>query len=104
MFGTQEVVGRPYGTVTTGVAGQAAWGLDLGWQRFGPGRTLGGDLEGSAERQRPRGWVLAAMVAGAFVMLCAFLGFLFMQHGSDGWLASSMSWFGDKPVTPKTAP
>ncbi|CZR60115.1 related to F-LANa protein [Phialocephala subalpina] len=103
MFGTQSVVERPYGTVSTGVAGQAAWGLDLSWQKFGPGRTLGGE-NSSAERQRPRGFVLAAMVMGTFLLVCGFSGFLFLYGAPDGWfsgvdvdrLSSGISRSGDK--------
>ncbi|TVY91781.1 Derlin, partial [Lachnellula willkommii] len=39
VFGTQTQVERPYGSAyMPGVAGEAAWGLDLSWKRFGPGR------------------------------------------------------------------
>jgi Derlin-2/3 len=87
MFGTQDVVERPYGTVfMPGVAGEAVWGLDLSWRRFGPGRTLGGEGS-STERQRPRGCVLAAMVMAGLTVVCCLLGFLFVLHGPpDGWL------------------
>jgi len=68
-------------------AGEAGWGLDLSWQRFGPGRTLGGEGS-SVERQRPRGAVLAVLVMGGFVLLCCFLGLLFVVHGQpDGWFS-----------------
>jgi Derlin-2/3 len=92
MFGTQGVVERPYGTVfmprVAGEAGEAAWGLDLSWKRFGPGRTLGGEAA-SAEKQRPRGCVLAAMVMVGFVVVCCLLGLLFVLHGAPhGWFSS----------------
>ena len=87
MFGTQSVVERPYGTVSTGVVGEAAWGLDMSWRKFGPGRTLGG--EGSVtERQRPTGMVLAVMVMGGFLVVCGLLWYFFVLHGApDGWLS-----------------
>ena len=90
MFGTQVVVERPYGTVhMPGVAGEAAWGLDLSWKRFGPGRTLGGEgSTSSAERQRPKGLVLAAMVMAGFIVVFCFLGYLFVLHrGPPGWFS-----------------
>ena len=39
--GTQAVVDRPYGTVfmSSGTTAEPAWGLDLSWRKFGPGRT-----------------------------------------------------------------
>lgn len=86
MFGTQAVVDRPYGTVITGVLGESAWGLDMSWKRFGPGRTLGGEA-GSVERQRPQGLVLAAIVMGGFVAVCLFLfgsWWLFYPSGPHG--------------------
>jgi Derlin-2/3 len=87
IFGTQDVVHRPYGTAVPGVAGQAAWGLDLSWKRFGPGRTLGGAGSGTT-RQRPKGWVLASMVMVGFLAFCCFLGFLFVMYGApQGWLS-----------------
>ncbi|TVY49022.1 Derlin [Lachnellula occidentalis] len=88
LFGTQTQVERPYGTAHMPGAGEPAWGLDLSWKRFGPGRTLGG--EGSAagaERQRPTGLALAAMVMGGFLVVCGFLALLFVQHGDP------RSWF-----------
>jgi len=88
IFGTQDVVQRPYGTAMPGVTGQAAWGLDLSWKRFGPGRTLGGE-DSSTTRQRPKGWVLASMVMVGFLAFCCFLGFLFVMYGApQGWLSS----------------
>lgn len=110
VFGTQTMVERPYGTVSMpGVTGEAAWGLDLSWKRFGPGRTLGG--EGSrAEMQRPKGFVLAALVIGTFFVLCAIFGFLFMYNAPDSWLSSvgvhrlssGMIGVGDKTATSTT--
>ncbi|TVY20003.1 Derlin-1.2 [Lachnellula arida] len=81
-FGTQTQVERPYGSAyMPGVAGEAAWGLDLSWKRFGPGRTLGGDGSASgAERQRPKGLALAAIVMAGFLVVCGFLALLFVQH------------------------
>jgi Derlin-2/3 len=108
MFGSQNVVERPYGTVSMpGVAGKAAWGLDMSWRRFGPGRTLGGEGS-STERQRPRGCVLTAIIMGGFVVVCGILGFLFVLYGApDGWLsgvdtgrlASGTPRFGDNTAT-----
>lgn len=105
MFGTQNVVERPYGTVNTGVAGKAAWGLDMSWQRFGPGRTLGQEGAG-AERQRPTGLVLAVMVMGGFLVICGLCGLYLYgtPHGwltgvDGGWLASGSSTSGDKTAT-----
>ncbi|TVY59269.1 hypothetical protein LCER1_G000478 [Lachnellula cervina] len=70
------------GAYAGGWLGSAAWGLDLAWKRFGPGRTLGGDGSASgAERQRPTGLALAAMVMVGFLVVCAFLALLFVQHG-----------------------
>ena len=76
---------------------------------MGQGRTLGG--EGSnAERQRPRGCVLAAIILAGFVVVCGFLGLLFVLHGApNGWLsgldtgrlASGRSRFGDNTATPE---
>ncbi|KAK0103967.1 hypothetical protein ONS96_005072 [Cadophora gregata f. sp. sojae] len=83
VFGTQDVVNRPYGTAVTGATGKAAWGLDLSWKRFGPGRTLGGE-GASAEAERPKGLVLAAIVMGIFLLLCGVSGYLFV-YGSPGW-------------------
>lgn len=86
MFGTQGVTQRPYGTVFAppngaGAAGEAAWGLDLSWKRFGEGRRLGGEGESSSGvRQRPRGLALAAMVMVGVVLICGLLGFLFYRH------------------------
>jgi Derlin-2/3 len=102
MFGTQSVVERPYGTVVSGgVAAQTPWGLDLSWKKFGPGRTLGGE-GASVERQRPRGFALAVMVMGGFLVLCLVVGLLFMQHGGF------YSWFsgadGEKLVDETIAP
>jgi Derlin-2/3 len=91
MFGTQGVTERPYGTVfapanAAGATGQAAWGLDLSWRRFGEGRRLGGEGESSVVRQRPKGLILAAIVMVGFVVICGLLGFLFLLHGApDGW-------------------
>jgi Derlin-2/3 len=92
MFGTQGVTQRPYGTVFapstgSGTAGEAAWGLDLSWRRFGEGRRLGGEGESSGVRQQPRGLVLAAMVMAGFVVICGLLGFLFYLHRAPdgGW-------------------
>jgi Derlin-2/3 len=86
MVGTQDVVERPYGTASMpGVAKEAAWGLDMSWKRFGPGRTLGGE-GASVERQRPTPGVLAAMIMGVFVVVCLLLGYFFVLHGGpDGW-------------------
>ncbi|TVY39569.1 Derlin [Lachnellula subtilissima] len=83
VFGTQTMVERPYGTANMpGVAKEAAWGLDLSWKRFGPGRTLGGDGSASGvERQRPTALALAAMVMVGFLVVCGFLAVLFVQHG-----------------------
>lgn len=68
---------------------EAAWGLDLSWKRFGPGRTLGG--EGVApERVGVSAWSLAALVVGGLVVVCVVLGFLFVQRGSEfssAWLS-----------------
>jgi Derlin-2/3 len=107
IVGKQSVVERPYGTVfvpsTTGETAQTVWRLDLPWQRFGPGRRLGGE-GASAEPQRPTGCVLAAMVIGGFLVVCAVLSLLFVRHGSpngwvsgldSGWLASSLSHSGN---------
>ncbi|KUJ18898.1 uncharacterized protein LY89DRAFT_706486 [Mollisia scopiformis] len=86
MFGTQNVVERPYGTASTPAAGETAWGLDLSWKRFGPGRTLGG--EGSSEvRQRPRGCILAVLVTGAFLVICGLLGWFFFHGAQSGPLS-----------------
>lgn len=86
MFGNQSVVERPYGSVTnTAANNKAAWGLDLSWKRFGPGRTLGGEGV-SVERQRPGGMALAAMIMGGFFVICLILGYFFMLHGGlNGW-------------------
>jgi Derlin-2/3 len=87
VFGTHGTVDRPYGTALNAGAGEAAWGLDLSWRRFGPGRTLGGE-GASVERQRPKGWVLAVMVMGGFVAVCCFLGYLYVLHWApDGWFS-----------------
>lgn len=111
MFGTQTVVERPYGTVSMpGVTGKAAWGLDMSWQRFGPGRTLGGEGS-SAERQRPKGFILAVIVMSGFLVVCGFLGFFFLYGAPDGWfsavdvgrLSSGISRSGDKTVTSRAA-
>jgi len=83
VFGTQDVVNRPYGTAVTGATGKAAWGLDLSWKRFGPGRTLGGEGAG-AEPERPKGLVLAAIVMAIFLLVCGVSGYLFV-YGSPGW-------------------
>jgi Derlin-2/3 len=95
MFGTQGVTQRPYGTVFAppngaGAAGEAAWGLDLSWRRFGEGRRLGGDGEGGGVKQRPRGWVLTAMVMVGLVIICGLLGFLLYLHQAPdgGWSAA----------------
>ncbi|KAH7351205.1 ER-associated proteolytic system protein-like protein Der1 [Rhexocercosporidium sp. MPI-PUGE-AT-0058] len=85
VFGTQEVVSRPYGTVVTGATGKAAWGLDLSWKRFGPGRTLGGE---GAEAERPKGLVLAAIVMGVFLVVCGVSGYLFV-YGAPGWVSGA---------------
>jgi Derlin-2/3 len=53
MLGTQGVVDRPYGSNSVPGGGEAAWGVDLSWTRFGPGRTLGGEGS-STERARVR--------------------------------------------------
>lgn len=104
MFGTQNVVERPYGTAAMpGVTGKAAWGLDMSWQRFGPGRTLGGEGS-SAERQRPRGCILTMIMMSGFLVVCGFFGFMFLQGVPDGWFSgvdvgrssSGISRFGDK--------
>ncbi len=98
------MVERPYGTVSTGVARKAAWGLDLSWQRFGPGRTLGGGGSG-AERQRPTGFVLATMVMGGFFVLCGLCGFLYLNEGPHDWFAGvGRGWFArDSPASDKIA-
>lgn len=94
LFGTQAVIERAYGTVSMptngrGAAGEAAWGLDLSWQRFGEGHRLGGEGESSLASQRPRGLVLAAIVMATFAVICGLLGFLFFLHGApDGWLSA----------------
>ena len=103
------MVPRPHGTVYL-PGSKAAWGLDLSWQRFGPGRRLGGEGP-SAERRRPRGCVLAAMVMGGFIVVCGFLVFFVLQHGGpDHWFASvdlrklahGMSRPGDETAISKT--
>lgn len=92
MFGTQNVVARPYGTAITAGSAEPAWGLDLSWKRFGPGHTLGG--EGSTgTRQRPTGAVLASMVMGGFLFVCALLGYIYLSHNNpdgafSGWFSS----------------
>ncbi|KAG4441970.1 hypothetical protein IFR05_002538 [Cadophora sp. M221] len=106
VFGTQDVVSRPYGTVVTGATGKAAWGLDLSWKRFGPGRTLGGE-DTSAEAERPKGLVLAAIVMGVFLLVCGVSGYLFV-YGVPGWgsgvdggqLPGNPSHGGDGTVIP----
>ncbi|KAL5321529.1 hypothetical protein ACEPPN_009488 [Leptodophora sp. 'Broadleaf-Isolate-01'] len=106
VFGTQDVVSRPYGTVVTGATGKAAWGLDLSWKRFGPGRTLGGEGAG-AEAERPKGLVLAAIVMGVFLVVCGISGYLFV-YGTPGWasgvdsgqLPGGTSHVGDGTVIP----
>ncbi|KAH7399883.1 ER-associated proteolytic system protein-like protein Der1 [Cadophora sp. MPI-SDFR-AT-0126] len=106
VFGTQNVVNRPYGTVVTGATGKAAWGLDLSWKRFGPGRTLGGEGAG-AEAERPKGLVLAVIVMGVFLLVCGVSGYLFV-FGSPGWapvvdpgqVPGSTSHVGDGKVIP----
>ncbi|TVY71328.1 Derlin-1.2 [Lachnellula suecica] len=93
MFGTQHVVERPYGTVwMPRVAGETAWGLDMSWKRFGPGRTLGGE-GASVERQRPKGLILAAMVMGGFLVLCCIVGLLFLRYGDPS------GWFSNVPLS-----
>jgi len=90
IFGTQDVVDRPYGTVLTGAQGEQAWGLDLSWKRFGPGRTLGGEGSGAeTRRQRPTGLTLAVMVTVGFIVVCACLGFWFVLNGAP----SPQDWF-----------
>jgi Derlin-2/3 len=80
------VVERPYGTVSM-PGGEAAWGLDLSWRRFGPGRTLGG-AGVRTESQRPGGFLLAAMVTGGFLVVCGLLAYLFLLNGiPDGWFS-----------------
>ncbi len=105
IFGTQTTVDRPYGTLSLPGTGEPAWGLDLGWQRFGPGRTLGGEGS-SAGRQRPRGCVLAVMVMGGFVVILGLVGFFLVPYGDLGvWFPSvdvgrlASGRFGDKSVT-----
>ncbi|KAG0650832.1 cDerlin-2 [Hyphodiscus hymeniophilus] len=106
VFGTQSMVERPYGTVSTGVTGKAAWGLDMSWKRFGPGRTLG-EEDSSADGQRPKGLVLAAMVMGGFLVVCGLLGYFFVMYGvADDWSSGvdvgSLARVGDKTATPET--
>ncbi|KAL2071213.1 hypothetical protein VTL71DRAFT_12448 [Oculimacula yallundae] len=85
--GTQDVVHRPYGTVTMGVQGKKAWGIDLSWKRFGPGRTLGGEGESEVnDGRRLKGLMLAAVVMGCFLVVCAVSGYLFV-YGLPGWAA-----------------
>ncbi|PVH89198.1 hypothetical protein DL98DRAFT_508309 [Cadophora sp. DSE1049] len=106
VFGTQDVVNRPYGTAVTGATGKAAWGLDLSWKRFGPGRTLGGEGAG-AEAERPKGLVLAVIVMGCFLLVCSVSGYLFV-YGTPGWapvvdgnpVPGSTSHVGDGKVIP----
>lgn len=99
MLGVQRVVERPYGSIIVPGGGEAAWGLDLSWKRFGPGHTLGGEGV-RVDRQRPKGLALAAMVMGAFVLLCLVLGYLFLQP--DTWPVLGLPWLGAATDTPKS--
>ncbi|CZT41653.1 related to F-LANa protein [Rhynchosporium secalis] len=86
--GTQDVVVRPYGTASSmGVPTKKAWGIDLSWKRFGPGRTLGGEGEGEGEDEtRLKGLMLAAIVMGCFLVVCAVLGYKFV-YGLPWWVS-----------------
>lgn len=108
MFGTQSVIERPYGSVfmptsRTGATGEAAWGLDLSWKRFGEGRRLGGEGESSLPSQRPKGWVLAVIGLAAYIIICGLLGFFFFLNGvPDGWASVISNGKSSSTVAPES--
>ena len=58
----------------------------------------------SVESQRPRGFLLAVMVMGGFIVVCIILGYFFVLHGPYNiWLSGADTGkLPERPITSKS--